>query len=441
VNVGPADIQSRGGISPVVGDDPARTAGAGRRTPRGASVAAAAGVPDGAPVRVGFLPLTDGAPVIAAYELGYFREAGLAVALERQIGWANVRDKLQHGHLDASHALLGIPVGSAIDALGGGGATNPILSVMSTSRGGNGITLSRRLVERGVTSAALLRKWVHDAHSIGRPVLAHVFRCSTHHYLLRAWLDAGGVDPDADVRLCVIPPEQMSDHMGFGHLDGFCVGEPWNTLAARGHFGSVVAATTDVLPDHPEKVLAVAPGWAARNPGHVVALARGVIRACAWCEDPANGPDLADMLAPAHYVDAPVDAILAGLRVGPLSVPGPRGLVRPTAAGSGAAASSASPRFTVGRTFPCESDAAWVARQMTRWGHAPPATDAAAIARACTDARFYRSAAASLAGSGIRLNCPPDDAPGSVPARPVGEPAASHESPLALAEPAGAAAL
>lgn len=388
------------------------------------------------PVRLGFLPLTDAAPLIAAHELGYFREAGLNVSLERQIGWANVRDKLQYGHLDASHALLGMAVCSA---MGAGQGAEPFVAVMSLSRGGNGVTLSRRLVDRGVTSAAMLARWAREARPSERIALAHVFGCSTHHYLLRDWLAGGGVDPDADVRLCVIPPEQMAAHMASGHLDGFCAGEPWNTFASHNGVGSVVAATTDVLPDHPEKVLAVAPGWAARNGGLVTAMIRALLRAAAWCDAPANAAALAEMLADPKYVEVPAEVILKSLRDGPMRA-FPRGSFAP-------------PRlFAPEATFPSATHAVWFARQMIRWGHAGAEVDPVAVARACTDSRFYRRAVDELRGSlGVEIRCPADDFPpmalrngasldlrnaAASPARPIIRPADQPLSrPFSLNQP------
>jgi hypothetical protein len=228
---------------------------------------------------------------------------------------------------------------------------------------------------------------------------AHVFGCSTHHYLLRDWLAGGEVKPDVDVRLCAIPPEQMAAHMTHGHLDGFCAGEPWNTFAAKTGVGSVVAATTDVLPDHPEKVLAVAPGWAARNSVLVTAMIRALIRAAAWCDAPANLPKLAGLLADAKYVDVPADVILASLREGPTR-----------SAGRGPAAS---PRpFAPQALFPSATHAVWFTRQMIRWGHASAEIDPVEVARACTDSRHFRRAAAELKlETGIDRPCPIDDFP------------------------------
>ena len=392
---------------------PARNAG---------TVADAAGVPpvggaSGGVVRIGFVPLIDAAPLVAACELGLFKKHGVRVALERQIGWANLRDKLTYGQLDAGHALLGMPLVSVLAddrRLG-----EPLVSVMELGTGGNAISLSAALADRGVRSAATLARWLHEAaeHArpapafggeagVGRagsrddprkPVLAHVFGCSMHHYLLRDWLAAAGVDPDFDVRLVVIPPEQMPGHLASGHLDGYCVGEPYNTAAEWEKAGVVVTPTTDILPDHPEKVLAVTLKWAANHGPAVVALVKALLEACAWCDDASNHPALADWLARKQYIGLPADLLAASLAID-RSV--------------GVAARHASPRpldwrmrsFRPAATFPSATHAAWMAEQMIRWGHAASDTDVLAAAAECTDARFYRQAAAELG-----VACPDDD--------------------------------
>lgn len=351
-------------------------------------------------VRIGFVPLIDAAPIIVAQETGLFAAEGVRVALERQVGWANIRDKLTYGHLDVSHALLGMPLASAagIDWF-----AEPLVSIMALGSGGNAITLSRRLTERGVTSSAMLARWIREAQrdradsAAARITFAHVFSCSTHHYLLREWLAAAEINPDEQVRLCVLPPPQMAEHMGQGHLDGFCVGEPWNTLAQRRGIGQVVTPTTDIVPEHPEKVLAVKRDWVAHHGATAVALVRALLRACAYCDDEKNIPALADILCLPRYLDVPRDVVVASLKVDRSIGVSSRHL------------SSRSPdwrmrSFAPEGMFPSATHSAWIAEQMIRWGHADASMDVMAVARSCTDSRHYRRAAESLG-----LTCPESD--------------------------------
>jgi nitrate/nitrite transport system substrate-binding protein len=348
-------------------------------------------------LRLGFVPLIDAAPLIAAAQLGYFSDEGLLVSLDRQIGWANVRDKLAFGHLDASHALLGLPLASVLHPAETQG--EEIVGLMSLSSGGNAITLGSELTRAGVNSAASLARWIRDPHRERLPVFAHVFSSSMHHYLLRDWLDAAGINPDLDVRLCVIPPPQMAQHLAGGHLDGFVVGEPWNTLAARQGCGDVVCPTADILPDHPEKVLATTRRWAADNSGMLAPLIRAILRGCAYCADIRNVGALAEMLAHPRYIGVEADVLVASLSLDRSFGLNPR-------------FTSARPpdwtmrSFSLDHTFPSRTHVAWLLEQMVRWGHAPCDVDAIEIADRCTDSQPYRRAAESL-----QLACPADEYP------------------------------
>src|SRR6185295_16378695 len=237
-------------------------------------------------LRLGFLPLIDAAPIIAAKAQGFFDDEGLKVTLHRQVGWANIRDKLSFGHIDAAHALLGMPL---VSHLGRDSFTEPLVSVMGLGCGGNAVTVRKELFDAGVKSAADLGDVMKAFPGLGRLMVGHVFGSSMHHYLLREWLASGGLDPDRDVKLCVIPPPQMTEHMRGGYLDLFCVGEPWNTAAAQEGVGMTLLATTDILPRHPEKVLAVSKRFADQVGGYagatVTGLVRAVLRGCLWCAE------------------------------------------------------------------------------------------------------------------------------------------------------------
>lgn len=309
---------------------------------------------------MGFVPLLDAAPLVLAGELGYFADEGLNVVLERQIGWGNVRDKLAYGHLHASHALVGMPPSSV---LGRERWAEPVAAIATLSRGGNGITLGRRLTNAGVNSAAALGEWIRRRLGDGPPVMAHVFGSSPHHYLLREWLARAGLDPDRDVRLCVLPPPQMDRQLASGYLDGFCVGEPWNTAAELDGTGRVVAATTDVVPNHANKVLAANRRWLASHADEAAALLRAVVRACGFYHDRANAGRVAEVMAKPSYLDVSADVLATSL-----------------------ARRAVAPVCDPAAVAPEAGDAAWIVRQMVRWGHLPASVDVDDVARRAVDA-------------------------------------------------------
>lgn len=355
-------------------------------------------------LKIGFVPLIDAAPIIVARDRGFFDEEGLDVSLHRQVGWANIRDKLSFGHLDAAHALLGMPIASF---LGRDSFIEPLVSVMGLGCGGNAITLRREIAEAGVQSASDLLTYMRSHPSRGTLMAGHVFASSTHHYLLRSWLASGGIDPDRDVKLCVIPPPQMTEHMRGGYLDVFCVGEPWNTLAARQRAGVMLLATADIIPRHPEKILAVSRRAADRIGGFggsmMAALVRAILRGCMWCGEShgaQHGRELAGILCRPEYLNQPQELILQSLSLGAdMGENRFQKRVRP----HGWVPRSFSPEMT-GGTFPNKMHAVWLMQEMIRWGHLHPEADIRHIAENCCDTAAYRMAATS-----VGVGCPGDD--------------------------------
>jgi len=342
------------------------------------------------PLRIGFVDLIDAAPLIVAHEKGFFAAEGLRVTLERQLGWGNVRDRLTFGQLDAAHALLGMPLFSRI---GRDWFIEPLVALTNLGSGGNAITLSRRLIDAGVRTPASLAQYIRNDPRQEVMLFAHVFSCSTHHYLLRDWLASSGVDPDRDVRLRVFPPNQMAGHMKRGYLEGFCAGEPWNTLARQEGSGEIVAVTADIVPEHPEKVLAVTRRWLDRNANVATPLVRAVLRGCAFCEDERNIDALTDLLARPQYLNLPREVIAKAVSLDRSDIRGSSSDWRVRS-------------FAPSATFPSMTQSAWLATQMVRWGHLRAEVDIHALARACVDTMAYRAAARSLG-----IECPSSDHP------------------------------
>ncbi len=341
-------------------------------------------------VRVGFVALIDAAPLIVAQELGFFDDVGLRVQLHRQIGWGNIRDRLLFGQLDAAHALLGIAVTSAIAADASESAAPPILNVMSFGTGGDAITLSRRLIDQGITTAATLARSLRQVRTAAELNFGHVFGCSVHHYLLREWLARGQIHPDNDLRLTVVPPILAASHMADGYLDGFCVGEPWNLLAQRQRIGQIVALTTDIMPSHPDKMLAIRRSLLDEDPSTVFRLIEGLIRACQFCADASHHLELSRLLARPEYLDVDAEAIAASLSLDR------QFNLRPSIS------HFRKPdwhmrSFSPASLFPNVGAGHWLIEQMIRWGHVSPEVDPLAISNLVTHTASYREAADTLA--------------------------------------------
>ena len=288
-------------------------------------------------LKLGFLALLDAAPLLVAKERGFFAEQGLDVELQRQSSWAALRDKLAVGALDGAQMLAPMVLAST---LGLGGLKEPLVAALALNLGGNSITLSgtlaARLKETGSLAAAIE----------GRPVtfgIVHPF--SSHHYEMRLWLAAAGIDAERDVTLTVVPPAQMLSNLSAGVIDGYCVGEPWGHLAARSGLGQVVITSREIWAGRIEKVYAVRQDWADRNPDTHRAVLRALLLAARWCDQPENRAELAELLSRPGHVNAPLPLLRVLLE----------GEDRPVFHQHAA-------------NFPWRSQALWYLAQMRRWG-------------------------------------------------------------------------
>lgn len=244
-------------------------------------------------VRIGFVPLSDSAPLTVARELGLFAKHGLDVVLTRELGWASIREKILYQDLDAAHA----PAPMLFRLLFGlDGKSCDVFTAYFTNAGGNAVTLSTGLRRMGIRSAADLKRLIRSKHP-ERLIFAVVSLFSCHYFLLRRWLLSGGIDPDKEVLIAVLPPEQMLGSLQNGHIEGFCCGEPWNSAAVIAGAGWCPATSVSLAPAHPEKILLTRSAFADRWPDEHGALLRAVDESCQWCEDPTNRPALVDLLS------------------------------------------------------------------------------------------------------------------------------------------------
>lgn len=297
------------------------------------------------PIKLGFIPLTDAAPLIVAAARGFFAAEGLDVELSREASWATVRDKVSVGALQGAQMLA--PMALAV-SLGVGSEAAEIVAPLVLSRGGAAVVLSERIPIAELADRVRRRQ----AQGSSPLTFAVVFPYSTHAYLMRHWLSGIGLDPDADVLLTVAPPQRMAELLAGGVIEGFCCSEPWPSVSAAAGVGAVAATALATWPDAPDKVLGLHGGWAAAEPRAAAALVRALDRAAAWIEDPEHRRDLLAILAAREHVGAEPALIEAGL-----------GHARFHAGGA---------------NRPTSADAAWLASQMDRWKQTP---DAAAARR------------------------------------------------------------
>ena len=324
-------------------------------------------------ITIGFIPLTDAAPLIAAHERGFDAEQGLAFDLVREVSWANIRDKLSVGLFDAAHMLTPLALASA---LGIGHVRVPMIAPVTLALNGNAITLSAAFVrELGglpddpVAALPLIAAAIRRRESAGLnpPVFASTFPFSTHNYVLRAYLAAGGIDPDRDVQLVVIPPPLMAGSLEKGLIDGFCVGSPWNSVAVDRGAGHILAPSSALFSRIPEKTLAIGDALADGDPDTLRAVIAATVKGAAWCAEPANAPELADMLSAPHYLDVAAPLVLRTVEGRLVFAPG-----GPSRAVPGFV------RYDVPEAVrPDAGGYGWLYAQMVRWGQTRLGGDAA----------------------------------------------------------------
>ncbi len=319
-------------------------------------------------LRIGFIPLVDAAALIVAVDKGFAAAEGLDVTLVREVSWSNVRDKLNIGLFDAAHLLAPVAIASS---LGLGHVKVPIVAPFNLGLNGNAITVSPALyaalmeeiegdrLDPMATALALARVVAKRRRSGAEPLtFGMTFPFSTHNYQLRFWMAAGGVDPDEDVRLVVLPPPYMVDSLANGHVDAFCVGAPWNSVAVDLGIGHILHFVADILVSAAEKVLALRQNWSEKNPDVAAALVRAHIRAAEFIEQPLNRSETASILARPERIGVDAEVIQRTLD-GRLKV-SPDGTMR-----------ESNRYLLVGREAAGRPDpvqAAWLYAQMVRWG-------------------------------------------------------------------------
>jgi nitrate/nitrite transport system substrate-binding protein len=348
---------------------------------RNSAWAAGSDEPEIKEVKIGFIPLTDCAPIVVAAQMGFDKKYGIKITPSKEASWAGVRDKLANGELHAAHVLYGLIYGVQ---LGIGGQQKDMNVLMALNNNGQGISLSSQLKDKGVTSGATLKRLIDNENRDF--TFAQTFPTGTHAMWLYYWLATYGINPMKDVKTIVVPPPQMVANMRIGNMDGFCVGEPWNARAIYDKVGFSVATSQDIWTDHPEKVLGVTADFIAKNPNTALAMTKAVLEACRYIDATANRPAVAKLIAGKAYVNAP-EEVIEGRFLGHYD--------------NGIGKKWEDPNymkfFNDGKVnFPYLSDGMWFLTQHKRWGLLKSDPDYLAVAKKVNRIDIYTEAAKSL---------------------------------------------
>ena len=343
--------------------------------------AAGSDAPELTEVKVGFIPLTDCAPIVVAAEMGFDKKYGIKIVPSKEASWAAIRDKTVNGELHAAHVLYGLVYGVQ---MGIGGQQKDMNVLMTLNHNGQGITLSNQLKDKGVKDGKTLKRLLENENR--DYTFAQTFPTGTHAMWLNYWLAANGIDPIKDVKTIVVPPPQMVANMRIGNMDGYCVGEPWNARAIYDKVGYTVATSQDIWVDHPEKVLGTTADFVSKNPKTARAMVMAILEASKYIEATENRAKVAELISQKSYVNAPKEVIL-GRFLGDYDN------------GNGKKWKDANfmKFFEDGKIpFPYLSDGMWFLTQHKRWGMLKSDPDYLAIAKKVNRIDIYTEAASAL---------------------------------------------
>jgi len=337
-------------------------------------------------LNAGFLPLLDSVLLVLAHELGFAENEGLALNLTRETSWANIRDRSSLGHFEIAQMLAPMPIAAS---LGLTPISAQMIAPVTLGLGNNAVTVSAALwremaaegakgdLEPGAAGTALARVVARRGRKLRFGV---VHQTSSHNYELRYWLAASGIDPRVDVEIVVLPPPLLPEALGAGGLDGYCVGEPWNSVGVALHGAHIITTKSRIWQWSPDKVIGMRADWAERNGEVVAGLIRAIHRAGEWCQAPEHRMTAAEIMARPAYLDQPVEIVA-------------RSLTGRIDTGAGI---MEVPDFFVphdgAANFPWKSHALWYFSQMVRWGEVEASAEGARIAADCFRPDLYRAA-------------------------------------------------
>ena len=359
------------------------------------SQAGGADAPELKTATLGFIALTDAAPLIIASEKGLFAKHGMPeVKVVKQTSWAGTRDNLElgsdRGGIDGAHILTPMPYLLTTGSITKSQKPLPMYILARLNVNGQGLSLSNEFLAEKVTIKDPKIKAIAEKKKAGGKLLkaAMTFPGGTHDLWMRYWLAANGVNPNTEADLVVVPPAQMVANMQTGTMDTFCVGEPWNQRLVNQKLGYTGAITGELWKDHPEKAFSMRADWVDKNPKAAKALLMAVQEAQIWCEDPANLDELCEITSRDRYFKCSVADI------------------KPRLAGSfdygdGRTVTDTPLKMHFwsdqnSHSFPYKSHDLWFLTEDIRWGYLPQTTDTKALIDKVNRSDLWKQAATAI---------------------------------------------
>jgi nitrate/nitrite transport system substrate-binding protein len=352
--------------------------------------------PEVSKVVLGFIALTDAAPLIVAKEKGLFDKHGLTgVEVNKQASWGATRDNLVLGSeangIDGAHILSPMPYLISTGKVTQNNVPVPMYLLARLNYDSQGISVSNEYKDsKAGLDSAPLKEIFAKKKADGKDVkIAMTFPGGTHDLWIRYWLAAGGIDPDKDVSTIVVPPPQMVANMKVGNMDAFCVGEPWNEQLVNQGIGFTACTTGEIWKRHPEKALGMRAAWVDKNPKAAKALLMAVMEAQQWCDKIENKEEMAAILGKRQWFNVPPADVLGRLK-GDINY------------GNGRVAKSTGLQMKFwagGVSYPFKSHDTWFVAEDIRWGKFDPSTDIKALVDKVNREDLWRDAAKAIGAS------------------------------------------
>ncbi len=356
-------------------------------------------------LKIGFIALTDCAPIVIAKEKGFFEKYGLDVHVAKEGGgWPGIQQKVISGEYDFSHALAGMPIAAT---LGINGDAN-LQALLSLDFNGNGITYGNNIIKemekygmdqtKRPLGSESLKKYIdakHEAEGENYQPLnfGMVHPVSTHNYELRYWMASSGIKPDEDTTIKPFPPPTMPSNLIAGNIEGYCVGEPWNERIVLKKKGSTLVTNYDIWNNNPEKVLQARADFVEKYPETTKAVMKAVIEAQMWLDESwEHRKEAAKILSKPNYVKAPVKVLEKSMTGTFQYLKGQD--------------SEPNPMFNVFANYyaayPFYSHGMWFITQMYRWGQLDKAVDMKEVIE-----KVYRPDLFAEAAKEVNYSLPP----------------------------------
>lgn len=343
--------------------------------------------------KLGFIALTDAAPLFVADEKGFFAKHGMTgVEVLKQSSWGTTRDNLVLGSarngIDGAHILTPMPYLISTGAMTANNIPTPMYILARLNLGGQCISVGQEYqdLNLGVDSAPF-KAALEAKKASGKSVSAAMtFPGGTHDLWMRYWLAAGGIDPNRDISTIVVPPAQMVANMKVGSMDTFCVCEPWNEQLINQKIGYTALTTSELWHNHPEKALGMRADWVDANPNAAQALLKAVMEAQMFCEDPANREEVAKICSKRRWINAPFDDVVERMK-GNFDY------------GNGKVVENSDNQMRYWKdnaSYPYKSHDKWFITEDIRWGYLPQDLDMDALVDKVNREDLWRAAATSL---------------------------------------------